>query len=249
MLSARATAHTLLARYGYTVRRTSSTADERYPDEFERIYAACRGFTMTSRERMYALYEATRYVSSRQIPGDVVECGVWRGGSVMLTAMTLSSHADPRDLWLYDTFSGMPKPTAGDLAADGAHIDAKWRESNGADDSSSWCLSSLDETGCNVRSTGYDPQRLHFVAGKVEDTIPAQMPERISLLRLDTDWHDSTLHELEHLFPLLSDGGVLLLDDYGRWKGQRDAVDKYFSQRPRPLFNRIDGPGRIAVNW
>jgi hypothetical protein len=89
---------------------------------------------------------------------------------------------------------------------------------------------------------------MHFVKGKVEDTIPASTPDRIAILRLDTDWYASTRHELEHLYPLLAPGGVLIIDDYGHWEGCRQAVDEYFASRNlQVLLNRVDYTGRIAV--
>jgi predicted O-methyltransferase YrrM len=111
-----------------------------------------------------------------------------------------------------------------------------------------WCFSPLEEVERNLRSTGIDPARLRFVEGKVEDTIPATAPERISVLRLDTDWYESTWHELTHLYPRLSPGGVLIVDDYGHWQGAREAVDRYFGEVAEPiLLARTDYTGRIGV--
>ena len=87
-----------------------------------------------------------------------------------------------------------------------------------------------------------------YIKGKVEETIPEIIPGKISLLRLDTDWYESTLHNLNHLFPLLSKGGILILDDYGHWQGARKAVDEYLEKNNvKILLNRIDYTGRIAV--
>ena len=77
---------------------------------------------------------------------------------------------------------------------------------------------------------------INFVRGKVEDTIPKNMPEKIALLRLDTDWYESTYHELKYLFPLLSKNGVLIIDDYGHWKGAKKAVDQYFGENNIQIF-------------
>ena len=104
----------------------------------------------------------------------------------------------------------------------------------------------LDEVAApTCAATGYPAERLHFVEGKVEDTIPEQAPERIALLRLDTDWYESTRHELEHLYPRLSPGGVLIIDDYGHWEGARQAVDEYF--KGEVYLHRIDYTGRLAI--
>jgi O-methyltransferase len=82
----------------------------------------------------------------------------------------------------------------------------------------------------------------------VEDTLPDQAPERIALLRLDTDWYASTKHELEQLYPRLAEGGVLIVDDYGHYEGARRAVDEYFRAAGEPvLLNRIDFSGRLVI--
>lgn len=245
----RATVHGLLARAGYRVERTAGDGGaERLPDDFTRLHAECRSYTMTSLERMFALYQATRYVVDKGLEGAVVECGVWKGGSMMLVALTLIDMKDDRDLWLYDTFEGMPEPSQADVAADGADVAVKWERSRRPDRTSDWCRSPLDECRRNVESTGIAPERLNFVKGRVEDTLPRIVPDKIALLRLDTDWYDSTRHELVHLFPRLAEGGVLILDDYGHWEGQRRAMDEYCRDHGVTLLlNRIDRSGRIAV--
>jgi hypothetical protein len=97
-------------------------------------------------------------------------------------------------------------------------------------------------------ATGYPPEKLHFIKGRVEDTVPALAPHSIAILRLDTDWYESTRHELTHLFPRLSKSGVIIIDDYGHWRGSRQACDEYFSEQRIPiLLNRIDYTGRIGV--
>jgi len=105
-----------------------------------------------------------------------------------------------------------------------------------------------DAVRATLTQSGYPTGRLHFVRGPVETTLPEHAPERLALLRLDTDWYESTRHELQHLYPRLSEGGVLIVDDYGHWEGARRAVDEYFERHPpAPLLNRIDYTGRIAV--
>ena len=216
------------------------------PAEFTALHQRCAPFTMTSVERMHALYEAVRYVSAAHIPGDVVECGVWRGGSSMLAALTLAQSGENRRLWLYDTFEGMPPPGEHDLRYTGEHagesLDPAQRVAGASND---WAYATLDDVRSNMASAGRDDD-VEFVVGKVEDTIPARAPESIALLRLDTDWYESTRHELQHLYPRLAEGGVLIIDDYGHWQGARRAVDEYFRDRPI-LLNRIDYTGRIAI--
>ena len=97
-------------------------------------------------------------------------------------------------------------------------------------------------------ATGYPEQRVHFVQGLVEETVPEHAPEQLALLRLDTDYYTSTRHELEHLAPRLAPGGVLLVDDYGHWRGSQEAVDEWMATLPRPLLlQRIDYTARLAV--
>lgn len=204
--------------------------------EFHTVYERCAPFTMTPVERMYALWQAVRYVSGR-VDGDYVECGVWRGGSSMLAGHTFHQLGERRNLWLYDTFEGMPDPGDRDRRVGGDPLDWETARTNDYIAANA----SLEEVKRNMGELD-----ARYVVGKVEDTIPAQAPDRIALLRLDTDWYESTRHELEHLWPRLVPGGVLILDDYGHWEGHRQAVDEYFADNP-PLLNRIDYSGRMAI--
>jgi O-methyltransferase len=104
----------------------------------------------------------------------------------------------------------------------------------------------LAEVQAAMRSTGYPEHQIGYVSGRVEETIPESAPSEIALLRLDTDWYGSTRHELEHLYPRLVSGGVLIVDDYGHYAGARQAVDEYFAGRPI-LLARVDYTGRMAV--
>jgi O-methyltransferase len=198
-------------------------------------------YTMTGKYALFALRKAVQYIVGCEIPGDIVECGVWRGGSVMAIARTLLELGDrSRRLHLFDTFEGMPPPTAADIAPTGQTA-AELLNAGDRQTSTVWAYSPLDEVKLNVSTTGYPAQRLAFVKGRVEETIPKAAPDHIALLRLDTDWYESTYHELQHLYPRLSVGGVLIIDDYGYWKGARQAVDQYVAERKlKLLLNRVD---------
>jgi hypothetical protein len=212
------------------------------------IFRRVSPFTMTSPERVAVLVEAVRHVVSAGIVGDIVVCGVGKGGSAMAAGLALQSADARRHLWLYDTFEGMSEPTAADVAYDGESAREQLEVQDIRDSRSVWCYSPLDEVRENVGSIGYPPDRVHYVKGRVEDTLPGEAPESIALLRLDTDWYESTRHELMHLYPRLSAGGILIIDDYGYWKGSRKAVDEYFQDHsPRPLLVRIDATARIAI--
>jgi hypothetical protein len=237
---------------GYDVVRATPQAAAAFPadatPEDRAILAAIAAFTMTSVERQLAVIQSVRHLVRNRIPGCFVECGVWRGGSSMAAALALLQEGDHgRELFLFDTFEGMTEPTAADRSIDGASADALLRDPDQADDVR--CYADVADVRANLLSTGYPVERLHFVKGAVETTIPVSpaLPP-IALLRLDTDWYESTKHELLHLFPLLQPGGILILDDYGHWQGARRAVDEYLSQQPCSYFlHRIDYTGRLLV--
>jgi hypothetical protein len=223
-----------------------------YPDCDEaslETLRAVRAYTMTSAERVFALIEAVRYVTRRRIPGAIVECGVWRGGSMMAAAQTLIELGDAtRELYLFDTFDGMPPPGPHDVDHRGRSAKDALAKSSPEDPSSVWCHATLAEVERALATSGYPGDRVHFVKGKVEHTIPSHAPPSIALLRLDTDWYESTRHELEHLYPRLSRGGVLIIDDYGHWAGSRRATDDFIAATPEfGLLSRIDATGRLAV--
>jgi len=189
-------------------------------------------------------------VSANRIEGDVVECGVWRGGSIMAAMHALIKMGDlTRHFHLFDTFEGMTEPTEKDVMYDGQAAKSlidRDKATFGQDHN--WCVASLDDVRKNVLSTGYPKERVHFIQGKVEQTIPQHAPAKIALLRLDTDWYDSTAHELVHLYPRLTAQGVLIIDDYGHWEGARQATDEYFAkQKLQPLFCRMDYSARMAI--
>lgn len=213
------------------------------------ILRSVKNYTMTSPERVFAVLEATRYVINKKLPGSIVECGVWRGGTMMAIAQLLQLyiHFD-KDLYLFDTFEGMPAPGDSDTDFRGRKAKSMFLAKKRTDNSSDWCYASLSEVKENLESTGYPVGKIHYIAGKVEDTIPDQAPDEISILRLDTDWYESTRHELIHLYPRLVNGGVLIIDDYGHWEGARKAVDEYFVNNGISLFlNRIDYSGRLTI--
>jgi len=203
-------------------------------------------FTMTSQSRLLAVVEATKHVVKHNIPGAIVECGVWRGGSVMAAALTLRNLDCLRELYLFDTFAGLPIPSSEDVDLHGNSAEEHWERVRTDQGSSDWCKCGLEQVRANLLSTGYEPTKVHFVEGTVQDTIPQSAPDQIALLRLDTDWYDSTVHELTHLYPRLSPGGILIIDDYGYWRGARKAVDEYLGDSGI-FFHRIDYTGRLVI--
>jgi predicted O-methyltransferase YrrM len=245
----------LLRRAGYELSALSPppTLREENPDvtDYEwDIYSRTRPFTMLSLQRILANVRAIEHIVQKGIPGDIVECGVWRGGSSMAMALALLRLSDTgRTLWMYDTFQGMTDPTDADKSHGG--IDAEEllnaaKEHEAPERSLVLAYASLEDVRNNMRTTGYPMNRIRFVEGSVEQTIPGTLPGRIALLRLDTDWYESTRHELIHLYPRLSPDGILIIDDYGHWQGARKAVDEYL-ENSRTFLSRIDYTGRLAV--
>jgi O-methyltransferase len=204
-------------------------------------------YTMTSLERIHAAIRAVDSIVDGGIAGDLVECGVWRGGSMMAMALALLRRGDSgRALWLYDTFAGMTPPTDRDVQFDGAPAAELLARSSR--DAHVWAIAGLDDVRRNLEATGYPPQRMHFVVGPVEATIPGTAPDSIAILRLDTDWYESTRHELVHLYPRLSARGVLIVDDYGHWRGSKEATDEYFGALDSPPhLEGIDYTGVLAI--
>lgn len=201
-------------------------------------------FTLTNSERIVSLIRAVQHLEKHNIPGDIVECGVWKGGSIIAILKTLMAlKSFDRNIYLYDTFEGMSVPNAIDLSYKGESALKFYSENE------DYCNSSLEEVKKNVQKIGYPNDKIHYVKGKVEDTIPSYgVSKEISLLRLDTDWYESTLHELIHLFPRLTTGGLIIIDDYGHWQGCKKAVDEYLKNNGIELFlSRIDYTCRIGI--
>ncbi|ANY78231.1 hypothetical protein BB934_08290 [Microvirga ossetica] len=221
---------------------------------FLEVFGKARPFTMTSKEVMFSLYQASKYVAERQLPGDFVECGVWRGGSSLLAALTLRNldkpkgslfrKPKPRRFWLYDTYEGMTAPTAADIDM-GGNTAKGYMEQFG--DDGRWCYADLADVRNTFASNGFSEDQVRLIKGDVLQTLQTHIPEKISILRLDTDWYESTKMELEVLYPRLVRGGILIIDDYGHWEGSRKAVDEYFSKHPSLLLNRVSYAVRMAV--
>lgn len=241
----------IIKKLGYEIHRVNTYVE--FPSHFSKtdieIIKSVKLFTLTSIERRFALIQAVNYIIKNKIAGDIVECGVWKGGSIMaITKTLLELKSYDKELYLFDTFEGMPKPTEFDVSYKDKLAIKEFEDRKIDNNSSDWARIELDEVKKNVFSTGYNKEKFHFIKGKVEDTIPKNSPETISILRLDTDWYDSTRHELIHLFPRLVRGGVVIIDDYGFWRGAKKAVDEYFEENNiLILLNRIDTTGVIGI--
>jgi len=207
----------------------------------------CRPYTMTTVERQWALLQAIRHIEARGIAGDIVECGVWRGGNLILAGLMRRDLEFARAIHGFDTFAGMSEPTEADVTVKtGEAAEITFREQQ-RDGFNAWCYAPEDDVRNSFeRETG--SADVVLVKGKCEETLrdAANLPERIALLRLDTDWYESTKVELEVLYPRLVSGGVLIIDDYGMWQGSRQATDEHFRDQEIRL-HRIDDTSRLYV--
>ena len=203
-----------------------------------------------SRERFLSLFQSVNYIHKNRIEGDLVECGVFRGGSAMMIAYSMMKFNlnENKNLWLYDTFDGMSDPSEYDINIlnQKAHEEmSKNKKKENTKDI--WAYSKLEHVKKNMEKTGLNKKNIIYVEGKVEETLNENIPEKISLLRLDTDFYESTKKELEILYPKIQSGGVIIIDDYGHWKGCKKAVDEYFSDKKNIFFQHIDYSGLIGV--
>ncbi len=217
--------------------------------EEHEILNHARPFTLTYDQAMLSLIDAVEYIEKNKIKGDFVECGVWKGGSILIITKTLQKLGiNNRDIYLFDTFEGMNAPTDKDIGLNGEIATIEYKKDK-YDMKILGNSTFLEHVKKVVLGTGYDKSKFHFIKGKVEDTLPKNNPKSIALLRLDTDWYESTKHELECLFPLLSKGGILIIDDYTTWTGAKKAADEYFQKNNVQIFlNRIYPQGqRIGV--
>jgi O-methyltransferase len=169
-----------------------------------------------------------RQVLDEGIPGDLVECGVWRGGSAFLAAKMLDERGEEgRRVWLFDSFEGLPPPKPVDgpgAAAYAADHDSPVYYDN--------CRADLDDVRGTARKLGLDA-RTEIVPGWFDDTLMANR-ERIgpiALLRLDCDWYASMMLCLDALYDQVSPGGTVILDDYYAWDGCAVAVHEFLGRR------------------
>lgn len=185
-------------------------------------------------DRIKALVEQTERIVKEEIPGAIVECGVYKGGAMMAIAFTLLElGVKDRELYLLDTFEGMVRPEEVDVSFEHWSALGEFEVRKTGEDRANWCYAPLDEVVSNMNTTDYPEDLIYYVQGKVEDKLADCAPHEIALLHLDTDWYRSTKHEMEHLFPRLAPKGAAIVDDYQYWAGSKKAVDEYLEQNYR----------------
>lgn len=249
----------ILAATGYEIRRKKLHENRKLdPVEFSKAdreilnYVKGNRLTMARRERVIATIKACKHAVEAGVEGDFVECGVWRGGNALAAKLTFENYGSDKKVWMFDTFTGMTAPTEADTSiyVEKSALD-RFQDAQKTTHTD-WCFASLDDVRVNFEKAGADLTGVRFIAGDVIETLcdQANLPARISVLRLDTDWYESTKAELEVLYPRLSFGGSLLIDDFGHWDGARRAVEEYLEMLPprsRPLLHFTDYSGRMGV--
>lgn len=180
-------------------------------------------YTYCSREKLRSLIARCQHLNRHRIAGDFVECGTCRGGSAAVVSRRL---AEDRKLWLYDSFEGMPESSE----RDGVHARQFVGEGK----------ANVEEVRQLLLRSGAPEDRLVIRKGLFDDTFRQQLPEKVALLHCDADWYDSVMLVLETFYPLVADGGIIILDDFGYWEGCREAFYDYCHRHNlKPLVERI----------
>lgn len=229
-----------------TLNDVSWVVPDASPEERRIIEVASR-YTSTNMQARWAFIQAITHVERNGVPGDIVECGVWKGGNLIIAGLMRKHLGFRREIWGYDTFAGMTVPGENDVKPGfGVNAREKFARLNKGD-VTDWCYVPLEEVEASYLSEVGDLD-VRLVKGKVEETLRLEenLPEEISILRLDTDFYESTRLELEVLYPRLRPGGVMIIDDYGVWAGSRKAVDDYFGTE-RPWLHYVNRGVRLAI--
>lgn len=245
----------IIASFGFTITRTADPFAETIELTIEEksLIKSIKdmNLTMTSIKSLIATLKACKYVIENDIDGDFVECGVWRGGHAILASKIFKLYGIDKRVYLFDTFTGMTEPSKYDINTNSKKSAFNQFNNSQMDGYNSWCYASIEDVKNNFLSFDLTLSKQQvFVEGDVSKTLlhANNLPLNICILRLDTDWYQSTKDSLNVLYPLLLCKGVLILDDYGHWDGARKAVDEYFLNCDfKPLLSPIDYTGRLAI--
>jgi len=231
----------ILKKYGYKVQNIDNDIIEEITPGEKKLMELCSKYTMTSDLRKWALIQSFYHITNNNIEGDFVECGIWKGGNLILLQKLIEiANINNRKIYGFDTFTGMPKPSQHDFKTNNKNVNNFYKKD--------WLYVTEDEVRNNFKTNVNNDQNLILIKGKVEETlkIKSNIPNKISILRLDTDFYESTKIELEVLFERLSKGGILIIDDYGSWQGAKKAVDEYFFNQ-NIWLHYIDHDGRLMI--
>ena len=213
-------------------------------EENKKLIESIGEHSLTPLIRRWTLIKSLHYINKKKLIGDIVECGIWRGGNLFLAKKIQDKYSKEfkRKFYGFDTFEGMPKPSS----KDGIKINEIYQ--NFKNRNEPWTKASIEDVKNSTNFFFSEVDDFKFIKGMVEDTLKDEknLPNKISLLRLDTDLYESTKIELNTLYPLLVEKGVLIIDDYGDFPGCRKAVDEYFSDK-NVLMTSVDKSCRLIV--
>jgi hypothetical protein len=242
-----------LNKFGYKIAKKNNLEDsipiEALEHEINLINRA-KNYSMTDYKNLYLSTQAIKYIAENNIAGDIVECGVWKGGHIIIFKSLCEKYELSKKIFAFDTFEGMTVSVEKDInyneekASDLLNKNVITKN----DGDNIWCYASLDAVKKNIVNLVGSIANINFIKGDVCETlkVTSNLPKKISLLRLDTDFYESTKIELEILYPLLQEGGLLIIDDYGYWKGAKKAVDEYFCKSYQ-FKHVINGTCRMIV--
>lgn len=208
---------------------------------------------MVSDQHLKYLATLLNELNANEIPGAIVECGVWKGGCSMWMLHCQKASAIKREVFLYDTYDGMTFPSSDKDAVEAKNIFNRVdqglykRDYDSWHGEKKWAYAPLDLVKANIESVGYDSDLIHYVKGDVLQTLNETVPESICVARLDTDWYESTKKELEVLFPKVSKGGYIIVDDYYSWLGSKIATDEFLEKNPKVEILSVNITGQVMV--
>jgi O-methyltransferase len=203
----------------YYFRNTSLTQPKSFRESFRmiRMVYSVRGYTAVFVPRLVALYKLSEEVNRLSLPGDFVECGVYNGGSAAIMASFCEKTKLKRNIWLFDSFEGLPKPTE----VDGHEAPAY----------EGWCHGDLAKVKRVFQIMGIPQDRVRVMKGWFQDTFPTVEIPQIAILHIDADWYESVKLCLEKFYDCVQPGGYIVLDDYGDWLGCKIATDEFIKAR------------------
>jgi O-methyltransferase len=199
------------------------------PANVQDLIKMVQPYTMVDALRLSMLHQLAQEIPDE---GDVVECGVCNGGSAAVLASVIRNQPK-KSLWLYDTFHGLPPPTASD--------------GPDAQKYSGQLIGCLDRVNEVLTLVGFPEERLVIREGLFKDSFKRALPQKVALLHLDADWYDGIFEALETFYPLMPVGGIVILDDFGHWEGTREAFYDFCKRYDiRPLLERV---GHTQAFW
>jgi O-methyltransferase len=236
--------------FGYSIYNIHKTDDyiriqeiSNYENE---LINKCKKYSMTPKLRMWALIQSFHHIVNKKIEGEFVECGIWKGGNIILLLNLLEKFNIKRKVYGFDTFEGMSEPSSVDIKYN--QMIAKDIQLKNFINQTKWNYSSIEDVKKNIKNNTANYNQSVLIKGKVENTLldEKNIPNKISILRLDTDFYESTKIELDVLYKRLSIGGVLIIDDYGNWLGAKKAVDEFFNNK-KTWLHYIDRTCRLLI--